>query len=59
MSSAEQKVEVLLAALIGVIGVSSPEELDIMEAYMRAAEIPEHDKMISINAINAIRVCRE
>jgi hypothetical protein len=46
--------DLLRAALVGLIGVSTREELEQMEAYMRLASTPAADKAASIDAIHAL-----
>lgn len=44
----------LRAALSGLVGVSTREELEAMELFMRAAPAPAEDKAVSIDAIHAL-----
>lgn len=57
MREAELKIEQLRNALIGIIGASTDEELNAMELTIRSASIPDSDKTITINAIDALRSC--
>jgi hypothetical protein len=57
MREAEKKIEKLRAALAGLIGVETPEELDALEAVLRTTPAPESDKISAINAIDALRTC--
>ena len=54
LRKAESDVAVLRAALVGLIGADSEQELRQMEATMRALPAPEADKAVSINAIHAL-----
>jgi len=51
---AESDVAMLRAALVGLIGADSEQELRQMEATMRLLPAPEADKAVSINAIHAL-----
>jgi len=57
MREAEQKIEQLKSALIGLIGVSKKEELDSMELLLRSGSgsVSDSDKIAAINAINVLR----
>lgn len=44
----------LRAALVGVVGVSTREELEQMEAFMRSTPAPAEDKAATIDAIHAL-----
>jgi len=50
----QKDAALLRAALIGLIGVESKQELQGMELAIRALPVPEADKAISINAIHAL-----
>ena len=50
----EAKIVMLRAALIGLIGAESIDELRTMELAMRVLPAPEEDKTVSINAIHAL-----
>lgn len=54
MRKAEADIAMLRAALVGLIGTDSEQELRQMEATMRLLPAPEADKVVSINAINAL-----
>lgn len=54
LREAEEKIIKLRTALIGLVGVKSPDELRMMEATMRALPVPESDKVVSLNAIHAL-----
>jgi len=46
----------LRAALVGLVGVDTREELEQMEAVMRLAKgVPDEDRANMINAIHALR----
>lgn len=54
MRKAEADVAMLRAALVGLIGADSEQELRQMEAAMRVLPAPDADKAVSINAIRAL-----
>lgn len=54
MRKAEGNIATLRAALAGLIGVDTEQELREMEAAMRLLPAPEADKAASINAIHAL-----
>lgn len=54
MRKVEADISMLRAALVGLIGVDSEQELRQMEAAMRLLPAPEADKAVSINAIHAL-----
>ena len=54
MRKAEQEIAMLRAALAGLIGADSAEELRQMEVAMRLLPAPAEDKAVSINAIHAL-----
>jgi hypothetical protein len=54
LRAAEEKIKRLRAALAGVVGASSKEELESMEMFMRLAPAPEKDKAAAIDAIHAL-----
>lgn len=54
MRKAEQDLALLRAALVGLIGADSEQELRQMEATMRLLPAPAEDKAVSINAIHAL-----
>ena len=56
LRKAESDVAVLRAALVGLIGADSEQELRQMEATMRLLPAPDSDKAVSINAIHALLV---
>ena len=56
MRKLEAQKALLRKALIGLIGgVESKMELDNMEVMIRLAQVPDIDKAVSINAIQALR----
>ncbi len=59
MREAEGKIIKLRAALIGLVGAESIEELNQMEAIVRSASAPNVDKTAIINAIQALRETAE
>ena len=56
LRDAELKIKKLRAALVGLIGAETKEELDSMEFAIRAAPSPQSDKAAAINAIDALRM---
>lgn len=54
MRKLEENNAKLRKALIGLVGVETEDELKNMEAMIRAAPIPDVDKMVTINAITAL-----
>jgi len=50
----EQKVEKLKSALLGLIGVETKEELEMMEVGVRVMSIPDKDKTNMLNAIHVL-----
>jgi len=54
MRKAEADIAMLRAALVGLIGADSEQELRQMEATMRLLPAPDADKAVSINAIHAL-----
>jgi hypothetical protein len=54
MRKAEADIAILRAALVGLIGSDSEQELRQMEATMRVLPAPDADKAASINAIHAL-----
>lgn len=53
--AAEQRIDVLRQALVGLVGASTADELDAMEVFLRTTPAPAEDKAASINAIHALR----
>lgn len=54
MRKAEATISKLRAALVGLIGVSTREELKSMELILRTAPEPDTDKAAMINAIHLL-----
>ncbi len=54
LRKAEADVALLRAALVGLIGSDSKDELLSMEAMMRLLPAPEEDKAVTINGIHAL-----
>ena len=54
MRKAEADIAMLRAALVGLVGADSEQELRQMEATMRLLPAPDADKAVSINAIHAL-----
>lgn len=57
LREAELKIEKLKAALAGLIGAETKEELDAIEVAIRSTPAPDSDKAAAINAIDALRLC--
>lgn len=55
MRKLQENHDMLRRALAGIVGADSAEELDSMEAAIRSLPVPELDRVVSINAINALR----
>lgn len=53
----EEQNKVLKKALHGLVGCDSLEDLNEMELYLRTSIAPDRDKMVAINAIDALRSC--
>jgi hypothetical protein len=45
----------LRKALVGLVGVDTKPELEVMEGIIRGSAIPDEDRMNTINAIHALR----
>jgi hypothetical protein len=45
----------LRVALVGLVGSDDAKELDGMEAMIRISQVPEEDRVNTINAINILR----
>ena len=54
MRKAEADIAMLRAALAGLVGADSEQELRQMEAAMRMLPAQDADKVVSINAIHAL-----
>ena len=54
MRKAEADIALLRAALVGLVGADSEQELRQLESTMRLLPAPEADKAVSINAIHAL-----
>jgi len=54
MRKAEATISKLRAALVGLIGVSTKDELESMEFVLRSSPAPEADKTAAINAIHVL-----
>jgi|GEM_PF-1548099 len=54
LRKAESDITLLRSALVGLIGVSTEQELRQMETIMRSLIAPDQDKAASINAIHAL-----
>lgn len=55
MRALEEKNTKLRKALSGLVGADTKDELDAMELGLRALPIPEEDRMVTLNAIHALR----
>lgn len=47
----------LRTALAGMIGASTKEELDAMELVIRSLPASDDDRVVALNAIQALRAC--
>ena len=56
MREAEYKIDRLRSALVGLVGVNTKDELDVMEQVILSSDASNSDKVVSINAINALRL---
>ena len=54
VAGAASSNDTLRRALVGLVGVDTPEELEQMEAVLRAAPVPAGDKIATIDAIRAL-----
>ena len=54
MRKAEETISKLKAALSGLVGASTKEELEMMEAVIRSVPAPDADRAATINAIHAL-----
>lgn len=54
MREAEVTIVKLRSALAGLVGVDGKEELEQMELMIRAAQVPERDKMVTLNAVHTL-----
>ena len=57
LRDAELKIKTLCKALSGILGCNTIEELNGLEVIVRTNPVPDSDKMIMINAIDALRSC--
>lgn len=57
LSSVKQQCNRLRAALAGLVGAESEEELRAMEAVIRIFPAPEADKVAMLNAIHTMLAC--
>ena len=55
MRKAEENIKRLRTALAGLIAVETPEDLDRLESILRVTRAPESDKILALNAIDALR----
>lgn len=54
MRVAENTIQMLRSALVGLVGADTVEELNAMKSAMRVVPAPEADKVVTINAIHAL-----
>lgn len=54
LRKAESDIEKLRAALIGLVGAGTEQELQQMEAALQLLPAPDEDKAVSVNAIHAL-----
>jgi len=57
MRAVVEQRDKLRAALAGMIGASSPEELDALEVGVRSTPACDEDRAVALNAIHALRAC--
>ena len=55
MRKLEANYSLVRKALVGLVGADTKEELDGMELAMRGLHAPDKDRMLFINAIDALR----
>ncbi len=55
MRKLQQDHDSLRRALAGLVGADTLEELNAMEAAICMMPVPEEDRMVSLNAIHALR----
>ena len=58
LSVVKQQCKQLRAALAGLIGAESDEDLRAMEVIIRIAPAPDADKAAMLNAIHALLSCK-
>ena len=51
---AERERDLIRAALVGLVGVTTREELEQLESVMRLMPAPDADKAVTIDAIHAL-----
>jgi hypothetical protein len=54
MREAEATIIKLRSALAGLVGVDGKEDLEQMELMLRVAQAPDHDKMVTLNAVHTL-----
>lgn len=59
MREAEQKINLLRSALVGLVGSDDIEQLEAIELAIRTMPAPDEDKVNTINAIHAIIKTKE
>lgn len=60
MHTPEEKMEKLAKALIALVGTDDSDELDRMEVFIRSTkDVPDRDKTLTINGIDAIRFYKD
>ncbi len=57
LRQAEIKIKTLRAALEGVVGASTEEELCAIERLLPTLSASDADKRVSVNAIKALKMC--
>lgn len=55
MRKLEENYQMVRKALVGLVGAETEKELDEMEAGIRTLPVSDHDRMVTINAIDALR----
>jgi len=54
-----EKYKLVREALVGIVGTDDTEELKVMEAAVRNADLPKRDKAVTIDAIHALQETKE
>lgn len=54
MRQAEATILKLRSALVGLVGASNREELEVMKAVLQGVALSEADKVVGINAMNVL-----
>lgn len=54
MTALQKKYEIVRAALVGLVGADTKEELEQIECGLRAAPVPMEDKASAIDGVHAL-----